>query len=120
MEMTYFDYMGGKIEERSKGFCKLSLVVEDQHLNGGGVVHGGLLTSLADTAMGIAAEDSIEGSCATLDMNYYFLRAVYKGDCVETRGEIVKIGKSTMFAKAELFVGEKRVGYATANFFRFE
>jgi len=38
------------IEEARLGFCRLSMKVRDDMLNGHGIVHGGMVFALADTA----------------------------------------------------------------------
>ena len=45
-----------KVEEVKENYAKLSSTIEEKSLNPYGIVHGGLLFGLADTAMGIAAK----------------------------------------------------------------
>ena len=48
------DYYGMKLESAGEGRAVVSLVVEDRHLNGNGVAHGGVIFSLADVAFAVA------------------------------------------------------------------
>ena len=45
---------GIEIIEASKGYAKTRMVVEDRHLNGLGMAHGGVLFTLADMAFAAA------------------------------------------------------------------
>jgi acyl-CoA thioesterase len=47
-------YCGIQLIECKPGYAKAEVKVESQHLNGAGVVHGGLLFSLADFAFAAA------------------------------------------------------------------
>ena len=51
-----------KVEEVKENYAKLSSTIEEKSLNPYGIVHGGLLFGLADTAMGIAAKTTGKGS----------------------------------------------------------
>ena len=42
--------LGMKLEKVCPGKAEVSLVIEDKHLNGHGICHGGLIFTLADTA----------------------------------------------------------------------
>jgi acyl-CoA thioesterase len=56
MELDYFSqWLGIKILEQKEGFCKLSLVVKKEMLNGFGIAHGGITYSLADSALAFAS-----------------------------------------------------------------
>ena len=50
----YGDFLGIQIGELAAGRAVCSMMLMDHHLNNGGRVHGGVLTSLADTAAGAA------------------------------------------------------------------
>ncbi|MFZ8956803.1 MAG: PaaI family thioesterase, partial [Pseudohongiellaceae bacterium] len=50
----YGDFLGIQIGELAAGRAVCSMTLMDHHLNNGGRVHGGVLTSLADTAAGAA------------------------------------------------------------------
>lgn len=46
---------GATLEEVKPGYARCTLTIEDKHLNGAGVVHGGAVFTLADLAFGAAA-----------------------------------------------------------------
>ena len=51
----FSQWMGVEIEDVKEGFCKVSCTVRDEMLNGFEVTHGGILFSLADTALAFSA-----------------------------------------------------------------
>src|SRR6476469_9285606 len=59
----FSELLGFVLEQREDGTAKVAVVVEPRHANTMGVAHGGLLTSLMDTACGaaIAYQPSIGG-----------------------------------------------------------
>lgn len=119
MEPHFFDYIGGVVDERGEGFASVSLDVKAHHLNGGKTVHGGVLTALADTAMGVACS-YVDGSFATLDMQYNFLRSAKEGDKLIAKGTVIKMGRTIMVTKVEIFAEDERIGYGTGTFYRFQ
>ena len=48
----YGDFLGIELQAISPGRALCTIELKDHHLNNGGRVHGGVLTSLADTAAG--------------------------------------------------------------------
>ena len=54
----------------------VTVVLDDRHVNVGGVCHGGMLLSLADVAMGASTFTAGGGHpCATIQMDSHFLAA---------------------------------------------
>jgi len=52
---AFAEFCGVEIEEVGPGRARVSLKVEPRHLNGLGMVHGGVLFTLADMALAAAA-----------------------------------------------------------------
>ncbi len=67
------------IEVAGEGVCRLA--ISERHLNEAGVAHGGVLFTLADTALGLCAGPSWVGTQFSLQL----LRAVRVGDVIEAR-----------------------------------
>lgn len=61
--------------ERGDGSCRAWLDIDDRHTNPNGVVHGGVLFAMLDSAMGGATSSVMApGSwCTTIDMNIRYL-----------------------------------------------
>ena len=89
------------------------LVVEDRHLNGAGIVHGGLLVTLADSALGLTVWDAAgRVPCVTVQLNTQFISAVLPGEFIEARAEILRRATSTVFIRGVLTVGDRIVAAA--------
>lgn len=94
----------------AEGHMQVALKVEPRHLNGGGIMHGGCLLSLADTALYVFALDSLRTSGGvTMQLDAQFLSPGMLGDTVIATGEITRAGKSTIFGRGQIKVGERMV-----------
>ena len=114
----FAELVGFEVFPESDGTGKAQLMVLERHLNPNGVVHGGALFTLVDTAMGASLMrrlDTVE-ICATLQISMNFLRPVVCGDVVECEVRVVNKGKRFANVRGELYVQEKLVGTADGNF----
>ncbi len=118
------DLIGGELDSWEEGRVVMSIKLEDQHMNPGGVLHGGVLTTLMDeaTAHAIAIVRGLEAPLATVDMNVSFLAAARPGDELECEARTLRIGSSVAFAEAEVrrrgrgdLVAKGRFTYAILN-----
>jgi len=89
-----------------------------KHLNTRGVVHGGVLAALVDTAFGIVISRSREPHLpsVTVNLSSDFLEPVREGDWVEAHVEIQRTGKRLVFAQAMLKVEGRNVLRASGVF----
>lgn len=51
----FSQWLGIKVLELKPGYCRLSMVVRHEMLNGFGIAHGGITYSLADSALAFAS-----------------------------------------------------------------
>jgi acyl-coenzyme A thioesterase PaaI-like protein len=73
---------------------------ERKHMNRGLFMHGGCFMTFADFALFVIASDAIAGSPAvTATLNCELVGTARIGDLVECRGEVVKNGRSMVFAR---------------------
>jgi uncharacterized protein (TIGR00369 family) len=81
-----------------------------KHANTWNIVHGGMLTAFADSAMtGIdfyGRDGSLEG-VVTVTLNCEFVGPAYVGEWIECHGEIVRRGKSMIFMQGRLTVDDR-------------
>ncbi|MCD4758531.1 MAG: hotdog fold thioesterase [Arcobacteraceae bacterium] len=70
---------GMKIEEIDDGYAKTSMRVEETHLNGANVCHGGAIFSLADYAFAIAS-NSYGQLALGINTSISFLNSAKKGE----------------------------------------
>ena len=82
---------------------------ERRHMNAGGSVHGGCLMSFADFMLFSIAWDAFEdGSMGvTLTFNSEFLDAAREGELVTSRGEVTRMGKSTIFVRGMIYSDDR-------------
>lgn len=99
------------------GRIVIGLRVEQKHTNVKGIAHGGMLVTLADSALGIAltiAND--EKPLVTVNLSTDFVDAAYPGDWVEAHVDIQRLGGSLAFANCYLHVGTRRILRASGVF----
>lgn len=96
----------------------IGMRVAEQHLNTRGFAHGGMLLTLADSALGIviARRRSPPVPMATVNLSADFADVARAGDWVEARVDVQKLGKRLAFASCHLWVGEKRILRASGIF----
>lgn len=89
----------------------VELELEARHLNIGGIVHGGVVCSLLDTALARAffmAETGDTLSAATLEMKVNFLSSA-KGGKLTARGCVVNRTKRTAYVEGRVERDDGRV-----------
>jgi acyl-coenzyme A thioesterase 13 len=98
------DMIEGELDSWEEGRVVMSIKLEDRHMNPGGVVHGGVLTTLMDeaTAHTIATVRGLEGPLATVDMNASVLSGARPGDELECEARALRVGSAVAFAEAEV------------------
>jgi len=107
----YAAALGPLYLRRDGGSIVIALRVEPRHTNMRGIAHGGMLASLADSALGIGLLIACEGrhSFVTVNLNNDFLDAARPGDWLEGHVEVRRIGRRMAFADGWLQVGDKRI-----------
>jgi uncharacterized protein (TIGR00369 family) len=97
----------------------IKMRVQKKLLQAHGVVHGGVLASLADTAGGLASYmASPPGTrVATIEMKINYLEAISEGT-VKAVAEVVRLGRHTSVVDCDITDSKKRlVGKALMTFF---
>lgn len=96
----------------------LALRVEEKHLNMRGIVHGGLLVTLADSALatGLHYARKVPLSLVTVSLTTDFVEAAHLGDWIEAHVDVQRVGARMAFANCYLHVGEKRILRASGVF----
>lgn len=84
---------------------RYAFLAEEKHENRQGAVHGGMLMTFADHAIGFVAwEAAGRRKCVTMQLENQFLAAVKHGDFVECDTEIVRAAKTVIFLRGVLKV----------------
>lgn len=102
-DSPFHTWVGLRVESASPGTVTVSLEAGEDHRNLQGLVHGGLLATLADTAMGLAVRTSVEPGRrhVTIGMQVQFLRAGRPGTIMAT-GRVIRAGQQVAHAEATL------------------
>jgi uncharacterized protein (TIGR00369 family) len=81
-------YLGTELRRMERGEALVTLELAPHHLNSRGVVHGGVLASLLDSALGAAVISAIpkEWWCATISLSVQFLEGARRGVLERGRG----------------------------------
>jgi uncharacterized protein (TIGR00369 family) len=103
---AFHTWMGMRVEEVGEGEAVLALESSQHHLNLQGLIHGGVIATLADTAAGLALRSTIEPGTrhVTINLDVQYLRPAREGT-LTARGRVVRAGRSIGFADAEVTDG---------------
>lgn len=96
----------------------IGLRLEEKHLNTRGIAHGGMLVTLADSALGIVLANTRTPPqpMVTVNLSTDFVSAAHAGDWIEAHVDVVKIGARLAFANCYLLVGSRRILRASGVF----
>jgi acyl-coenzyme A thioesterase 13 len=111
--------MIGPVYSRGEGAgLVLGLRAERKHCNMRGTVHGGILATLADVALGYSLAFSTQPptGAVTANLSLDFVGSAKEGDWLEARIDFHKLGSRLAFANCYLTVGENRIARASGVF----
>src|SRR5437763_8893862 len=116
-KIRFMNHVGVQIGDAGPGHSRCSIERADIHRNGTGVAHGGVLFTLADTAMGAALYNSLEPGeiCATIEIKIGYFKAVFDGTLV-CEATLLNKGKSVASLEATIRNGEQLVSKASGTF----
>src|SRR3972149_3432816 len=95
----FVELIGGRLDEWREGYVRMSLTLEEHHTNPNGVMHGGVVTTLMDEALGgvIASVRGLEtmfaAPHATVEMNASFLSGARPGDRIVVEARVLRVGR---------------------------
>jgi uncharacterized protein (TIGR00369 family) len=104
--------LGLSLEEVEQGRVAFALVPGEEHYNPIGSVHGGVYATMLDSAAGCAVMSVLPKGMryTSLDLNVKFLRAVtVDTGKIRAVGTVLKSGRRTALAQAELFDSADRL-----------
>ena len=119
MRWPFAELLGMRAKSVGDGRARFELEVEAKHLNPNGTLHGGIIYSLADSAMGTALFDRLEPGeqCATLEIKMSYLSPV-TGGTIAVDAAVVQRTKRIGVLEARVFGdGDRLVAMATGTFY---
>ena len=103
------DFFHINIDEIHCGSAQVSLHVEhDKHSNHRNVVHGGVLTALADAVLGVTGA-SVGEKVITVSFSMNFIRNIEFGDTARVISQIKSYNPKSMVIEAEMYDSEDRL-----------
>jgi len=106
----WMETLGARITEAEPGRVVLELVAGPQHRHGGGVVQGGVITQIADAAMGMSlATLQPDGMWnTTIELKINFVRPAIEGT-LRAVGRVVEMRQTLLFSEADVFDDKDRL-----------
>lgn len=113
----------GRLVSISHGEAVFRCRPDDSFLNPLGLVHGGLLCAVLDSAMGIAVQTTQPAGhgYATIELKVSFLKPLpHDGSEIEARGRVLRVGRRIAYAEAHAYDSQGTlVGHATSSLASF-
>jgi uncharacterized protein (TIGR00369 family) len=100
---VFHTWAGMEVVEAEPGEVTVAMDVDDRHVNLQGLVHGGMLAILADTACGLSVRSTIEPGRLhiTANLDVHFLSPAHPGRILG-RGRALKVGRTLAYAEASI------------------
>lgn len=103
---------------RIDGVVVIGFRASPAHANSRSLVHGGLLSALADNAMGLSCGSGLEDAAGlvTVSLSVDFVSSARLAQWVEIRPTVIKAGGSLCFASAIVYADDTVCARASAVF----
>jgi uncharacterized protein (TIGR00369 family) len=113
----FAERLGARSEQTGEGRATVRFEATDEHLNPAGTVHGGVLATLVDTAMGQAVRSAAgdDDVPATSQLTVTYLRPGRPG-VLEVSASVRTRGEHLTVAEAEVEQDGSPVAHALATF----
>lgn len=113
----FAERIGARVEDADDGGARIAFEVRDEHLNAAGTLHGGVVATLVDTAMGSAVRTTTDDGevPATSQLTVTYLRPGRPGRLVVT-GRIRTRGRHLTVCEADVEQDGEAVAHAVATF----
>ena len=114
----FLDLLGPIYNQRTDKGLVIGLWAEAKHCNARGLVHGGVLSSLADVALGYNSAFAQEPPTpiVTSSLSIDYAGTAKRGDWITLEADVQKVGKSLAFANCYVVVESVRIARASAVF----
>ena len=114
----FADLIGPVYQKQTGSEIVFGLRASDKHCNSRGLLHGGVLSTLADFALGytLAYAASPPTAMATASLTIDYAESAQNGDWIEVKTDVQKIGRNLAFANCYCFVDARRIARASAVF----
>ena len=98
----------------SEDECEFTTIINENHLNAAGIVHGGFIAAVVDAGAGTAAHRAADNNpCVTISLELKFISPVKLGQELIGTTKIQKKTKSMVFLTSDLTAANKTVAVAS-------
>lgn len=103
---------------RTEKSVSIGLRLAKPHTNSRGLIHGGLIASLADNAMGYSCSQALgwRVSLVTISLAVDFVGSAEIGQWLAVEGEVIKTGNTLCFAQSLIKADGATIARANASF----
>lgn len=119
-EIELWDTLGFELKEVGEGRSVFEVAWRKEICRSGGILHGGVLAALIDSACAMAAYSLVGPgeSTTSIDLQVSFTRPVSEGR-IRAEGKCLKLGRKVAFCEAKVWnEKEDLVGFGTSQFMR--
>jgi uncharacterized protein (TIGR00369 family) len=108
--------------KRTDRALQLAVEIRDVHCNSRGLAHGGLISALADNAMGLSAivatiaDGSTPQRALTVSLALDFVDSARPGEWLEIVPVVIRTGHTLSFVECRVVVGERSIARGNATF----
>jgi len=119
---AFREYAGPIYITHAAGGTLFGLRVQAHHGNRGGGLHGGVLATLADVAMGYSCSFTRQPPLrmVTVSLSVDYAGSADEGDWIEARVDVQKVGRRVAFANCFVWRGEERIARASGSYLVLE
>lgn len=106
-----FTGVAGPFWLRGEGAAReIGLLIEARHTNTFGAIHGGLVMTFADIALGVGVTTALgHGNCVTTHLQTHFVSTAQIGEFISCRPELVRKGRKLVVVRGLVKVGDKTI-----------
>ena len=100
------------VDKSQPGVSVWTMHVDDRFLNPAGIMQGGFLAAMADSAMGASVVTTLrdrKSSIANTEMKITMIRPVRRGDHLTCTATVLKPGKVISFVEARIVDAQNRL-----------
>ena len=109
-DSPFHRWAGLELVSIGQGRAELRMNLEPHHFNPQGIVHGGIITAIADTAIGLALRSQLRAGLThrTAQLNVHFL-AKGEGKVLIGQGRALHLGERMGYGESAVLDGEGRL-----------
>lgn len=110
LQQPFDEFLGFEYERINETSVNVTLPIQPLFINSVGVVHGGIISTLADVAMGniFELDENNKQTIVTVDLKTSFLKGA-KGEFLVAKANLVKKGRTLNHVDCLIFDGENNL-----------